>query len=181
VTGTGLSDEPSRSATRAALDLRPPGATTILDLDYRPMFWADPHRAGGELRAALPLVTVAVGNRAEVAVAVGTDDAAEAARRLLDHGVELAVVKMGGDGVLVATRERTVTVPPIRVEVVCGLGAGDAFGGSLVHGLLAGLPPEQAVRHANAAGAIVASRLACADAMPTPAEVEALLGRADAA
>ncbi len=181
VTGTGLSDEPSRSATRAALDLRDRGATTVLDLDYRPMFWSDPHRAGGELRAALPQVSVAVGNRTEAAVAVGTDDPAEAARRLLDHGVTLAVVKMGGDGVLVATRERTVTVPPIRVDVVCGLGAGDAFGGALVRGLLAGVPADEAVRHANAAGAIVASRLACADAMPTIGEVEALLGTADAA
>jgi len=60
--------------------------------------------------------------------------------------------------------------------VVCGLGAGDAFGGALCHGLLAGWAPERIVRFANAAGAIVVSRLACADAMPTADEVEALVG-----
>ena len=62
-----------------------------------------------------------------------------------------------------------------RVEVVCGLGAGDAFGGALVHGLLAGWEPQRTVEYANAAGAIVAGRLLCADAMPTDAEVLGLM------
>jgi 5-dehydro-2-deoxygluconokinase len=61
------------------------------------------------------------------------------------------------------------------VEVVNGLGAGDAFGGALCHGLLAGWPAERVMRFANAAGAIVAGRVACSDAMPTAAEVEAAL------
>ena len=55
------------------------------------------------VRAMLDSVTVVVGNRAEVEVAVGTRDPHEAADRLLAHGVELALVKMGADGVLVAT------------------------------------------------------------------------------
>jgi 5-dehydro-2-deoxygluconokinase len=66
-------------------------------------------------------------------------------------------------------------VPPVRVTVVCGLGAGDAFGGALCHGLLGGLSPVEAVELANAAGAIVASRVLCADAMPTAAEVHDLM------
>ena len=76
------------------------------------------------------------------------------------------IVKQGGDGVLVATPGEREVVPGLRVPVVCGLGAGDAFGGALCHGLLAGWPPAECVRFANAAGAIVASRLLCADAMP---------------
>ena len=83
-----------------------------------------------------------------------------------------AVVKKGSEGVLVATAGGAWTVPPLPVEVVCGLGAGDAFGGALVHGLLSGWPPERMIAYANAAGAIVASRLLCADAMPTAAEIE---------
>jgi 5-dehydro-2-deoxygluconokinase len=58
---------------------------------------------------------------------------------------------------------------------VNGLGAGDGFGGALCHGLLAGWPLERTLRFANAAGALVASRLGCADDMPTAAEVEELL------
>jgi 5-dehydro-2-deoxygluconokinase len=77
--------------------------------------------------------------------------------------------------VLVATADGMTTVPPHPVEVVCGLGAGDAFGAALVHGLLAGWDPVDIAVHANAAGAIVASRLACADAMPTLDELEDLV------
>jgi 5-dehydro-2-deoxygluconokinase len=185
VTGTGLSAEPSRAATLGALHARrraagravPPaaGRVTVLDLDWRPMFWSDAADATRVYREALGMVTAAVGNRAEAAVAVGTDEPVEAARRLLDLGVELAVVKLGGDGALVATRTGMVEVAPVPVRVVCALGAGDAFGGALCHGLLAGMPADQAVRLANAAGALVASRLACADAMPTLAEIQALL------
>jgi 5-dehydro-2-deoxygluconokinase len=67
----------------------------------------------------------------------------------------------------VRTADTLVEVPPVEVEVVNGLGAGDAFGGALVYGLLQGWEPERAVRLANAAGAYVASKLACADDMPT--------------
>ena len=123
----------------------------------------------------LDSVTVVVGNRDEVEVAVGTRDPHEAADRLLARGVELALVKMGADGVLVATADSRTVVPPHLVEVVCGLGAGDAFGGALVHGLLAGWDPVRIAEYANAAGAVVASRLACADAMPTVAELDALV------
>ena len=173
-TGTGLSAEPSRAATLAALEARA-GATVIHDLDHRPMFWADPAEATAYAREALRFATVAVGNREEVEVAVGTRDPHTAADRLLELGVRIAVVKQGPAGVLVATAERRTEIPAVPTDVVCGLGAGDAFGGSLAYGLLQGWPPEKAVRMANAAGSIVASRLACADAMPTLDELEGVL------
>jgi len=176
ITGTGVSIEPSRSTHHAMLEHRGrpeagSGRWTVLDLDWRPMFWPSPEDARREYVALLEHATVAVGNRAEVEVAVGTSDPETAARRLLDLGVELTLVKKGAEGVLVATREGMITVAPTPVDVVCGLGAGDAFGAALVHGLLSGWEPARCARYANAAGAIVASRLACADAMPTIAEL----------
>ena len=180
VTGTGASVEPSRTSQLAMLKHRGrldsgSGRHTVLDLDWRPMFWSSPDDASAEYDALLDHVTVAVGNRAEVEVAVGTSDPDEAATRLLDRGLELALVKMGGEGVLVATPDSRDVVAPHPVEVVCGLGAGDAFGGALVHGLLAGWEPARIARYANAAGAIVASRLSCADAMPTLDELTRLV------
>ena len=83
------------------------------------------------------------------------------------------MVKQGPRGVLAATADEQVEVPPIPVEVINGLGAGDAFGGALCYGLLAGWSLERVIRFANAAGAIVASRLECSTAMPTTAEVDA--------
>ncbi|GAA1314987.1 5-dehydro-2-deoxygluconokinase [Saccharothrix xinjiangensis] len=175
VTGTGAAAEPSRTTQRAVLERRGRRPHTVLDLDYRQAFWPGVEEARREIGRLLDHVTVAVGNRTEVEVAVGTAEPAAAASRLLARGVELAVVKMGAEGVLVATGRGMWTVPPCRVEVVCGLGAGDAFGGALAHGLLAGWDPVRAARYANVAGALVAGRLACADAMPGAAEIEALL------
>jgi 5-dehydro-2-deoxygluconokinase len=180
VTGTGVSVEPARGTQLEMLARRgrpDPGSGrwTCLDLDWRAMFWSSPEEARAEYDLMLDSVSVVVGNRAEVEVAVGTGEPHEAAKRLLDRGVQLALVKMGGEGVLVATPEATTVVPPHPVEVVCGLGAGDAFGGALVHGLLAGWDVIRIAGYANAAGALVASRLACADAMPTAAELDAVV------
>jgi 5-dehydro-2-deoxygluconokinase len=180
VTGTGVSTEPARQTQLDMLAHRgrpdaADGRFTVLDLDWRPMFWPSPQDARREYELMLEHVTVVVGNRAEVEVAVGTADPEEAARRLLDHGVELALVKKGAEGVLVATREGVSTVAPQLVDVVCGLGAGDAFGAALVHGLLSGWDPVRIAEHGNAAGAIVVAQLACADAMPTVEELEAMV------
>jgi 5-dehydro-2-deoxygluconokinase len=177
-TGTGLSAEPSRSATLAALAARrdsADGAITVHDLDHRPMFWSDESDAGRWAREALSHATVAVGNRDEVEVATGTRDPEAAADALLELGVRVAIVKRGPEGVLARTEDETVEVAPVRTEVVNGLGAGDAFGGALVHGMLAGLGLRETIELANAAGALVASRLACADAMPTIGELEELV------
>ncbi|MFC8683471.1 5-dehydro-2-deoxygluconokinase [Microbacterium ureisolvens] len=173
-TATGLSQEPSRAAHHAALQARAAGHT-VFDLDYRPMFWADPAEATVQITRALEHATVAVGNREECEVAVGETDPDRAADALLDRGVELAIVKQGPKGVLAKTRDESVVVPPHWVDVVNGLGAGDAFGGALCHGLLAGWDLERLLRFANVAGAIVASRLECSTAMPTEAEVAAIL------
>jgi 5-dehydro-2-deoxygluconokinase len=176
MTGTGLSEEPSRGTTLTALEQRSEGIT-VFDLDYRPMLWESRPETERWYREALRHATVAVGNQEEVEVAVGTGDPFEASEALLDLGLELAIVKRGPDGVLARTAEGVVEAPPIEVEIVNGLGAGDAFGGALCHGLLSGWDPERMIRYANAAGAIVASRLACADDMPTRQEVEELLER----
>jgi 5-dehydro-2-deoxygluconokinase len=176
ITGTGLSDEPSRSATLTALGHRS-GGITVFDLDYRPMLWESREETERWYREALQFATVAVGNQEEVEVAVGTSDPFEASEALLELGLDLAVVKRGPKGVLARTAGGVAEAQPVRVEIVNGLGAGDAFGGALCHALLSGWDPERSIRYANAAGAIVASRLACADDMPTNEEVEELLER----
>lgn len=177
VTVTGLVAEPSRSATLAALHARPSGRITVLDLDYRPMFWPSREAARAQVRRALPYASVVVGNPDECLTAVGTDDPRAAAAALHAAGATTVVVKQGPKGVLAADANSIHEIPPEPVEVVNGLGAGDAFGGALCHGLLSGWDLARAVRFANAAGAIVASRLACSDAMPSVAEVDALLAR----
>jgi len=172
---TGLSAEPSRQAHLAAWRVRDRKALTILDLDYRPMFWKTEAEASRHAGIALSHCTVALGNREECRIAVGETDPHRAAKALLERGIELAVVKQGPKGVLAMTADEEVEVPPVTVKVVNGLGAGDSFGGAVCHGLLNGWDLHRTLRFANAAGALVASRLECSTAMPTEAEVEALL------
>ena len=175
-TGVAFSAEPSRSALLATLDRRGRRPLTVHDLDWRPTLWEtgeDPRRWAAE---AVARSTVVVGNEAEAGLITGERPPADAARHLLDLGAELAVIKQGARGVLGATREEMIEVPPLHPEVVNGLGAGDAFGGALCHGLLAGWPLETTLRAANAAGAYVAGQLLCSDAMPGLAEIERALG-----
>jgi 5-dehydro-2-deoxygluconokinase len=185
-TGTGLSGEPSRSATLAALAARSRsarfaehGRITVHDLDHRPALWQSEEEATRMAREAVSHATVVVGNVEEAAMATGSSDPLEASGRLVELGAQVAVVKRCGDGVLArAPSGEVIEVPPVEVEVKNGLGAGDAFGGALCHGLVSGWDLERALRFANAAGAIVASRMLAADDMPTQREVEALLAAA---
>jgi 5-dehydro-2-deoxygluconokinase len=172
-----LSAEPSRTTIHDVLGWRSRRQHTVLDLDWRPQFWRSPADATAELDQVLDQVTIAIGNRAECEVAVGERDPERAAEKLLARGLSTAIVKMGGEGVLVATADGVrAQVAPYPVEVVCGLGAGDAFGGALCHGLLSGWDIVRCVEAGNAAGAIVASRLMCADDMPTQGDIDAVLG-----
>jgi 5-dehydro-2-deoxygluconokinase len=175
VTGTGLCEEPSRTATMTALKARGDHGTTVLDLDYRPTFWASRAEAHEHIHAAVELVDVAVGNLDECDTAVGEREPERAAAALLACGVELAVVKQGPAGVLGARRGESVVVPPVPIEVVNGLGAGDAFAAAVCQSLHAGLPLVEAVRRGSVAGALVASQLACSEAMPRLEELEAEL------
>jgi len=174
-TVTGLSQEPSRAAHHAAWDVRGRTPLTILDLDYRAMFWDSAELATAEIAVALDKVTVAVGNKEECEVAIGETDPHRAADALLDRGIELAIVKQGPKGVLAKTKDTSVEVPPYFVDVVNGLGAGDSFGGALCFGLLQGWDLVDVLRFGNVAGAIVASRLECSTAMPTTDEVLAIV------
>ncbi len=160
------SGETAKSAIKW-LEMRERRAESIIDLDYRPSFWPNVAAARAATQEAISHCTIAIGNIAECQVALGISDPQAAADDLLNRGVRLAIVKMGGDGVLLATKEERIVIEPLSIKLLCGLGAGDAFGGALVHGLLSGWNLKQIGEFANAAGAYLASELMCSDAMPT--------------
>jgi len=95
---------------------------------------------------------------------------------LLELGVPTLVLKRGERGVLLFHEGREVDVPGHPVEVVNGLGAGDAFVAAFVQSLHADLPLDEAARRGSVAGAMVAAQLACSEAMPTLQELEQELG-----
>ena len=149
------------------LEVRGRAKETIIDLDYRPSFWKSRDEARVAAQRAISHCTIAIGNIAECEVALGISDPKKAADDLLNRGISLAIVKMGGDGVLLATKDQSHVIKPLPIKLVCGLGSGDAFGGALIHGLLSGWDLEKIGLFANAAGAYLASELMCADAMPS--------------
>ncbi|MGH7919166.1 MAG: 5-dehydro-2-deoxygluconokinase [Candidatus Dormibacteraceae bacterium] len=178
-TGTGLSAEPSRSTTLQALGARS-RLTTVFDIDYRPSLWSNESAAEAArwAREAARLATVVVANEEEARLLTEEAETVPALGAILDLGPRVAIIKRGTEGVIASAADGpTIEVRPIAVRTLCGLGAGDAFGAGLSHGLLRGWSLEESLRFANGAGALVASRLHCAEAMPTVAEVEELLSR----
>ena len=160
-TGTALAQSPSRETTLAAL--RTHRGTTLFDLDWRPTLWEDAHDYPPLAQEAAATADVVVGNVEEVEAAA----LAERPRRL--------VLKRGGDGATAYDGDAETHVPAHPVEVVNGLGAGDAFAAALGHALLNGMTLAEGVRRGSVAGALVAAQLACSEAMPTLAELEAAL------
>jgi 5-dehydro-2-deoxygluconokinase len=173
LSGTGLARSPSRDVHLALAQERV-ATSTVLDLDLRSMLWDGTRAYRTYVQALLPFVDVVIGNESEFEAALG-GEALAAARRALQLGPRTVVLKRGGAGVLALAADGERDIPGLPVEVVNGLGAGDSFCASLLDSLLRGLPLEEACRRGNAAGAIVASRLACSAAMPTRAEVDELL------
>jgi 5-dehydro-2-deoxygluconokinase len=166
-TGTGLAQSPSRETTLAALEAHE--RVTIFDLDWRPTLWEQPDTYSGLAQTAARDADVVIGNEEEVEAAAGDPQA------LLDLGVSTLVLKRGERGVLLFHEGAQVDVPGHPVEVVNGLGAGDAFIAAFVQSLHSGRSLEEAARRGSVAGAIVASQLACSEAMPRLAELEAEL------
>ena len=169
--GTGLARDRSRSAHMAALERH--RHTAIFDLDYRPTFWSGADAYRRAVRAALPHADIVVGNEDEVRAATGVDGPRQGIASLHALGPRVAILKRGGEGAALVDGDRVVEVPPVRMEVVNGLGAGDAFLASVAHGLLRGIDLETAVRRANWAGAYVASQVPCSEAMPYLKDVNA--------
>jgi len=175
MSGCALSRGSTAVASMEWLQRRNRRQHTVLDLDYRPSFWGSVDDAQRAAQAAIDYCSVVVGNRTECEMALGTGEPQAAVDMLLDRGVTLAIVKMGAAGVLLATANERVTVAPLRITLVCGLGSGDAFGGALIHGLVNGWDVRTIGEHANAAGAYVATQLTCADAMPDIARLTSFM------
>ena len=188
-TGTGLSRDPSRTATLWAVETaRAAGATTVLDLDFRPDQWHDARAFGVAVRGALPLCHAVVGTEEElkavfleragdvqvsgsqVSGAEVAGDIERAAEQLMARGPRVLVVKRGARGAVVHEQGRATEVAPFPVEVLNVLGAGDAFASGLLYGFLHGWDWAKSARMGNACGAIVVTKPGCANFMPTERE-----------
>jgi 5-dehydro-2-deoxygluconokinase len=172
--GTSLCAPPSRESTYRALErARDAGRRVVFDIDYRAMSWQSPEDAGLAVRLALPFVDVLIGNPLELEVVTGETDAGRAAARL--SRVPMLVSKLGDKGTRVYHGGESHFLAPYKVEVTSTIGAGDGFASGFLYALARGLPVLDCLHYGNAAAAIVVSRLSCAEAMPTLAELEQMI------
>ena len=103
------------------------------------------------------------------------DEAVAAARSLITRGAKLVLNKRGAAGVLLVTADECRMIPGFKVETVDTTAAGDSFNAGLAVGLADGLAIDDAIRLANATGAISTTRLGAQPAMPTREQAEALI------
>ncbi len=193
--GTNLSLEPSRSATLFAAELaRQAGATVVFDVDFRPDQWHDVRAFGVVARSALRLVDVVIGTNDEINATMLSEvsqmrlshsqvsdtkvegDTQSAIAFMLSLGPQAVIEKIGAEGARIHLRDgEVIDAPGFPVEVTNILGAGDAFGGGFLYGLVKGWGWYKSARLGNACGAIVVTEHGCANFMPTLSEVEAFV------
>jgi 5-dehydro-2-deoxygluconokinase len=169
--GTAFALEPSRSTTLGIMAERrraADGLTTVLDLDWRASYWPRPGEYGPQVRGAAPFADVLIGSDEEFRVA-GSSPVALAAQ----ESVRAVYVKHGPNGASLIRHDETIDVEGFPVDVVNGLGAGDAFAAAVGWGILRNMDDRQVLRFANVAGAMVAERVECSGAMPTASELAA--------
>jgi 5-dehydro-2-deoxygluconokinase len=194
--GTNLSKEPSRSATLYAVEAaRSAGAAIVMDIDFRADQWHDPRAFGLAVRAVLPQVDIVLGTEEEIKAAMMlessqlhisysqisapeiTGDLEAGVQSILKLKPRLVAVKRGAKGcTLYQPGVDPVDVPGFPVEVFNVLGAGDAFASGIIYGYLQGWDWYRVARLANACGAILVTRHACANDMPALAEVTRFMG-----
>lgn len=197
ITGTHFSTQQVHRASMKALEYaRRNDVRTVLDIDYRPVLWGLTGKADGEtrfiadgsvsehLRGILPMFDLIVGTEEEFRIAGGHDDILDALRTVRELTQATLVVKRGPlgctivDGPIPDNLDSGRNHRGVQVEVLNVLGAGDAFISGFLKGWLTGADEATCCAFANACGALVVSRHACAPAMPTPAELEYFLANA---
>jgi 5-dehydro-2-deoxygluconokinase len=177
VAGTNFYRDPSRSTVLTAMErARRAGTTVVIDLDLRKTLWPDLTSFGVNVRSALPLADIIIGTEDEVTAAAGEPDINVAIPALLQCAEVALAVKRGQDGSEIYTPDGGVhRAKPFTVEVLNVLGAGDAWASGFIFGYLSGWDWAKSARFGNATGAIIVTRHACANDMPTYSDVIAFI------
>jgi 5-dehydro-2-deoxygluconokinase len=193
ITGTHFSSDGVYAASTQALDYaHKHNVKCVLDIDYRPVLWGLAGKADGEtrfvandevsrhLQGILPRFDLIVGTEEEFNIAGGSTDLMTSLRQVRELTDATLVVKLGASGCTVlhgqipARLDDCIKYAGTQVEVLNVLGAGDAFMSGYLAGWLRDASDQRCCQLANACGALVVSRHACAPAMPTPAELDYL-------
>jgi fructokinase len=180
-----LTDEPSRSATLAAIEMtHKAGALVCYDVNYRPSLWRSADHARQAALEVIPRVDLVKVNDAELAMLAGVMPMQAAARKLREYGPRICVVTLGEKGSYMQTLAGEAFVPAFPVNAVDAAGCGDAFLAALLCRMThlpawrAGVDPAglvELLRFANAVGALAATRLGTIPSFPSAEQVQKFL------
>lgn len=183
-----LIQEPSRSATLEAIRLaREGGALISFDVNYRANLWSR-DEARDRVRPVVGQASLIKVNEDELELLTGSADLEEGSQKLLAQGVEVCVVTLGPDGSYFRIAQGGGTVAPFQVDTVDATGCGDAFVAGLLwqlvrdsdwHAQLSVPRMRQALRYANAVGALTSTRAGAIPALPTAQMVDEFLAGQD--
>jgi ribokinase len=165
-------ETPTATTARAIRLAHEAGMTVILDPAPAPTAPLDD--------ALWPMIDIVKPNETEAALLTGIAvdspaSAAAAGRWLVDRGVGAAIVTLAGAGSVLVTADGVTEHAAMRVDPVDTTAAGDAYAGHLAASIARGLPLEEAMRRASAAGAITVTRRGASASLATADEVDALL------
>ena len=187
ISGTALNVEPTRSATFFSVEVaNKNNVDVVLDLDFRADQWKDIRSYGLMIRAILPNIKIVIGTEEEILASTLNDksqlniknqqisspeisgDINNSISQLLSLGIETLIVKRGKNGATIFQQNsKTTDVPGFSVKILNVLGAGDAFAGGFLYGILNGWDLYKSCRMGNASGAQVVTKKGCANFMPT--------------
>jgi len=180
-----LTNEPSRSATRAAIAIaHAAGALVCYDVNYRPTLWKNADEARQMALEFIPLVDMVKVNETELALFGGEETMEQSASKLCALGPRFCVVTLGERGSYIQTALGDAFVPAFSVEAVDAAGCGDAFLAALLCTMTESpkwqteLQPKRLrtyLRYANAVGALTATAQGVIPALPTAAKVDEFL------
>lgn len=174
LTGSTLSiNESSRAACMRALEVLPPGARVSFDPNIRPEVLTV-EQIRDLCRPVLDRADVFLPSAGEAALFTGADTDEAGCRMLADTG-KLVVLKQGGRGCRIFSRDADIQVPGFMVDEIDPTGAGDAFSGAFTVAMLDGLALPEAGRFANAVGALSVTKRGPMEGIPTRQEVLAFL------
>lgn len=183
ISGTALAQSPSREAVLKAIELAKRNhVKVVFELDYRPYSWKSEEETAVYLTLAAQKADIVIGTRDEFNSLENSfvGDNAATVQALFQHSPELIIIKHGVDGSYAYTKAGELYRGyAYKAKVLKTFGAGDSYAAALLYALIKEKPIEMALKFGSASSAIVVSKHSSSEAMPTVAEIEALIKEQD--
>jgi 2-dehydro-3-deoxygluconokinase len=170
----GISARAADAVFHAIAVARAAGARVSYDTNFRPRLWPAA-RAAAVMHAAIAQADIALPSFDDATVLTGLADPDAIADFYLRLGPKVVALKLGADGVLLATPERRCRIPAHPCRFVDATGAGDTFAGGFLARLILGDAPEAAARYATVAAALKCEGFGAVAPIPRAAQVRAAL------